>query len=170
MNSVNPANSWLISILVNNHFGVLTRVTALFSRRGYNIASLSVGETNQPALSRITIETRTDGAAVRQIIKQLQKLEDVKAVTLLPGAERVVRQLLILKLAVPLPRREALYQAIAGFNCQTPYQDERRLVLEFTGSPEDCDRLLEVLSAYTVVELCRTGITAVSTISELSAQ
>ncbi|MCL2342829.1 MAG: acetolactate synthase small subunit [Firmicutes bacterium] len=170
MNVINPANSWLISILVNNHFGVLTRVTALFSRRGYNIASLSVGETNQPEYSRITIETRTDGAAVRQIIKQLQKLEDVKAVSLLPGAERIVRDLLIIKLAVTLPRREALYQALSGFSYQIPYQDERRVVLEFTGSPEDCAQLLEVLSAYTVVELCRTGITAVSTLSELSAQ
>ena len=163
-------NSFLISLLVHNHFGVLTRVTALFSRRGYNIASLSVGETAVPEYSRITVETRTDGAAVRQIIKQLQKLEDVRAVTLLPGAESIVRELLIVKLVVTPSRRGPLREALGEFAYATPYDVENRLVLEYTGSPEQCERFLEILSDYTILELCRTGITALSTTEELSMQ
>jgi len=161
-------NTWLISLLVNNHFGVLTRVTGLFSRRGFNIVSLSVGETSQSEYSRITIQTMADGAGISQIMKQLQKLEDVKNVLLLPGAETIVRELLLVKLIVPFPRREPLREALAGFAYQTPYEDESRMVLSLTGTEEECVAFLEVLSAYTVVELCRTGITAISTTSQLA--
>lgn len=160
-------NTWLISLLVNNHFGVLTRVTGLFSRRGYNIVSLSVGETNRRELSRITIQTQADGAAIHQIIKQLEKLEDVKSVSLLPRAETVARELLIVKLVVTAARRQALQIAIETFNYQMPYEDERKLVLQFTGSTGECEAFLEILQDYTILELCRTGITALSTTDQL---
>jgi acetolactate synthase-1/3 small subunit len=140
-------------------------VTGLFSRRGYNIASLSVGETNDPELSRITIQTCTGGAAVNQIMKQLEKLEDVKSVALLPYAETIARELLIIKLVVPAPRRDALMKALSDFNCKTPYEDENRLILEFTGSPEECKTLIKLLETYTILELCRTGVTAMSTVN-----
>ena len=162
--------AWLISLLVNNHFGVLTRVTGLFSWRGYNIVSLSVGETSDPAYSRITIQTMADGAGVNQIMKQLRKLEDVRNVLLLPGAETVVRELLLVKLIVPFPRREPLREELAGFNYQMPYEDEGRMILSLTGTGEECTAFLEVLAAYTIVELCRTGITAMSTTSHLSVE
>ncbi len=160
-------DSFLIALLVNNHFGVLTRVTGLFSRRGYNIASLSVGETETPEYSRITIETRTDSMAVRQIVRQLEKLEDVKAVSLLPGAETVARELLIVKLVIPPVKHAALLEALKGFDCRIPYDVEGRLVLEFSGSPPQCEDFLKSLSEYTILELCRTGATAVSIIGEL---
>lgn len=160
-------NMWLISLLVNNHFGVLTRVTGLFSRRGYNIVSLSVGETNHSELSRITIQTRADGAVIHQILKQLEKLEDVKAVALLPGAETVARELLIVKLVVPAARRGALNDSLSGFSFRTPYEDEGKLILEFTGSTAECELFMDILSAYTILELCRTGITAMSTTGQL---
>lgn len=158
-------NTWLIAVLVNNHFGVLTRVTSLFSRRGYNIAGLSVGETHDSALSRITVQTQADGAVIHQIMKQLQKLEDVKSVLLLPGAETISRELLLVKLVAPLSRREALYEAIAPYSYGVAYEDEGKLVLEMTGAPEVCEGFLATLSGYTILELCRTGITAVSTVS-----
>ena len=163
-------NAWLISLLVNNHFGVLTRVTGLFSRRGYNIVSLSVGETNEPAWSRITIQTMADGAGVSQILQQLRKLEDVKTVLLLPGEETIVRELLLVKLTVPLPRRDPLRESLKPFACQTPYEDEDRMILSLAGTEEECAAFLEVLSAYTIVELCRTGITALSATSQLTAE
>ncbi|MCL2085132.1 MAG: acetolactate synthase small subunit [Oscillospiraceae bacterium] len=156
-------NAWLISLLVNNHFGVLTRVTGLFSRRGYNIASLSVGETHDPRLSRITIETNTNGAGINQVMKQLQKLEDVKKVRLLPRSETVEKELLLVKLVAPPARRERLFEDISSFSYQIPYADEGRVVLEFTGSPEQCGAFLDAIKPNTVLELCRTGITAIST-------
>jgi acetolactate synthase-1/3 small subunit len=158
-------SNWLLSLIVNNHFGVLTRVTGLFSRRGYNIASLSVGETNDPKLSRITIQTCTDSAAVSQIIKQLEKLEDVKSVALLPGAETIARELLIVKLVVSAPRRETLSETLSGFNFRIPHEDENRLVIEFTGSPAECEKLIKTIEPYTILELCRTGVTAMSIVS-----
>lgn len=160
-------NMWLISLLVNNHFGVLTRVTGLFSRRGYNIVSLSVGETNHKEFSRITIQTQADGAAIHQIIKQLEKLEDVKSVSLLPRAETISLELLIVKLVVTAARRTALQNALDAFNYQIPYEDERKLVLQFTGSEGECGAFLEILEEYTILELCRTGITAMSTTDQL---
>lgn len=160
-------NTFIIALLVNNHFGVLTRVTGLFSRRGYNIASLSVGETAEPDTSRITIETRADGPAVRQIVRQLEKLEDVKTVSLLPGAETISRELLLVKLLVPPARHRTLIEALRRFDCRVPYDVEGRLVLEFSGSPVKCAEFLGLLSDHTILELCRTGITAVSTVGEL---
>lgn len=161
-------NLWLISLLVNNHFGVLTRVTGLFSRRGYNIISLSVGETHQDGFSRITIQTYTDGAGIRQVMKQLEKLEDVKKVKLLPGAETVARELLMVKLVAPLSRREKLAEELSDFSYQTSYSDECKLILEFVGSAGQCAEFLEILSEHTIVELCRTGITALSTTGEMN--
>ncbi len=160
-------NTWLISLLVNNHFGVLMRVTGLFSRRGYNIASLSVGETNDVGLSRITIQTVADGAGISQIMKQLQKLEDVKTVMLLPGAESIVRELLLVKIIVPFGRRETFRNALQQYDYRIPYQDESKLLLEYTSTPDDVTAFLAVLADYTIVELCRTGITAMATTSDI---
>jgi acetolactate synthase-1/3 small subunit len=161
-------NAWLIALLVNNHFGVLTRVTALFGRRGYNIASLSVGETHDPKISRITIETCTDGAGVRQVMKQLAKLEDVKSVAILPRAETVELELLLVKLIASPSRREAIMNAIEGFSSAgTPYVDEGKLILQLTDTPGRCRQFLEALRPFTISELSRTGITALSAASEV---
>ena len=156
-------NAWLISLLVNNHSGVLTRVTALFSRRGYNIASLSVGETHDPAVSRMTVETLTDGAGVKQMIKQLAKLEDVKAVALLPRAEAVGRELMLVKLVASSARRDAILAAVVNYAAEIPYLDEGTLILQLTDTPERCSAFLEALRPFTISELCRTGVTALST-------
>jgi acetolactate synthase-1/3 small subunit len=156
-------NPWLISILVNNHFGVLTRVTSLFGRRGYNITSLSVGETHDPALSRITVETFTDGAGVKQMIKQLAKLEDVKTVALLPRAEAVGRELMLVKMVASSARREAILSAVVNYAVEIPYMDEGTVILQLTDTPERCAAFLEALRPFTISELCRTGVTAMST-------
>ncbi|MCL1819630.1 MAG: acetolactate synthase small subunit [Oscillospiraceae bacterium] len=157
--------NWLMSLIVNNHFGVLTRVTGLFSRRGYNIASLSVGETNLSGMSRVTIETQAGGAEIHQIIKQLEKLEDVKSVALLPRTETIARELLIIKLIVTAARRDALTDALSVYDVKIPYEEEGRLILEFTGNPAECEALLKLMDGYTVLELCRTGITAMSAVN-----
>jgi len=153
---------WILSLLVNNHFGVLTRVTGLFSRRGYNIVSLSVGETHRPGISRITIQTRAGGEGVRQIARQLEKLEDVYAVEILPGAETVVRELVLAKLVVPPSRQMELDDALRGLPCRSPYRDEGHVILELTGDPGQVSQFLDILSGYTLLELCRTGVTAMA--------
>jgi len=151
-----------LAVLVNNHFGVLTRVTGLFSRRGYNIVSLSVGETHQPEISRITIQTRADGAGVHQIARQLEKLEDIHAVEILPGAEIIARELILAKLEAPPAQHGALLEALSGLPCRRPYHDETVIVLELTGCPEECRLFLEIVARYTIRELCRTGVTAMA--------
>jgi len=100
-------------------------------------------------------------------MKQLEKLEDVKSVALLPGAETVARELLIIKLVVPAPRREMLADALSDFDYKMPYEDENRFILEFTGSPAECEEFIKILEPYTILELCRTGVTAMSTVSPI---
>ncbi len=159
-------NTCLLSLLVSNHFGVLTRVTGLFSRRGYNIASLSVGETSDPEFSRITIETRADGTDVEQIIKQLQKLEDVKEVMRLPGAETIAREMLLIKLKRTKQEHAEILQRLTPFEVRSRYETDDRWILEFTGPTADCDSLIETLGS-AIWELCRTGVTAMSASQEL---
>ncbi len=91
----------LLSLLVTNHFGVLMRVTNLFSRRGYNIKALTVGETENPEMSRITILTEGDDNRIAQITKQLEKLEDVHRVAQLEDGRHIARELLLLKVSAP---------------------------------------------------------------------
>ena len=99
-----------LSILVANESGVLTRVSGLFGRRGYNIDSLSVGETEDPALSRITVVSRGDKPTQDQIIKQLQKLVDVKSVTLLDWNNTVFRELMLVKVNAEMATRAQIHQ------------------------------------------------------------
>ena len=153
----------LLSLLVDNHFGVLTKVTGLFSRRGFNIAGLSVGETENPALSRITIQTETDDT--RQMCLQLQKLEDVRRAFPLPEDGTVARELLLVK--VPLGTNPSQYDerfqtSLQGFEVQTLYQNEEIRILSFAGGPAQTAAFLAVLEGFPVIELCRTGITAMS--------
>ena len=151
----------LLSLLVNNHFGVLTRVTGLFSRRGYNITGLSVGETENPALSRITIQTETDDA--RQMCLQLQKLEDVHDVFPLPEGGTAAQELLLVKLRGRGGGWEWLDGVLEKFRCNALHKCEDVCILSFTGDPEEVLAFLSVLDKRDIAELCRTGIAAIST-------
>lgn len=145
-------NTGLMSLLVENHFGVLTRITGLFGRRGYNIKALSVGETENPAFSRITIITEGNGDRLEQIFHQVSKLEEVVAVELLPQDQAVLNELAFIKLKrkPAQPIGDMLELADGG------------VVIRVQGAPEKIDQAVEALRAEGIVEMSRTGPTALS--------
>ncbi len=150
-----------LSILVNNEAGVLTRVSGLFGRRGYNIDSLSVGETEDPALARMTILSRGDVATRDQIIKQLQKLIDVKAVQLMEPDNMVARELMLIKVNAELATRAQIHQVVDVFRAKVVDLSTSSMTIEITGEKTKLDAFISNLVPYGILELCRTGITAI---------
>ncbi len=150
-----------LSILVNNEAGVLTRVSGLFGRRGYNIDSLSVGETEDPSLARMTILSRGDVATRDQIIKQLQKLIDVKAVQLMEPDSMVARELMLIKVNAELATRAQIHQVVDVFRAKVVDLSTTSMTIEITGEKSKLDAFISNLVPYGILELCRTGVTAI---------
>ncbi|NLZ70475.1 MAG: acetolactate synthase small subunit [Clostridiaceae bacterium] len=150
-----------LSILVSNEAGVLTRVSSLFGRRGYNIDSLSVGETENPTYSRMTILSRGDVATRDQIIKQLQKLVDVKSVALMPPDNTVLRELMLVKVNAELPTRAQIQQIVDVFRAKIVDLSPSSLTIEITGEKSKLDAFIANIVPYGILELCRTGVTAI---------
>lgn len=150
----------VISLLVDNHAGVLARISSLFGRRGFNIDSLSVSATDNPALSRITIVVTGDDAELEQIIKQSEKLLETRAVFLVEPATGVLRELLLVKLAADETTRPPLREIAAVYKAKIIDLSPGSMIFELTGEPEKIDAYLDMLQDYTILEMCRTGITA----------
>ena len=152
--------STIMSVMVENHSGVLSRIAGLFARRGFNIASLSVGETEDPQVSRMTIVVEGDERQVEQVGKQLNKQIDVIGVRALSPDAATRRELLLVKVgAAPQTRRELI--DIAGImNCKTVDLSPAALTLELCDSPEKVQELLGLLEPYGILETARTGTVA----------
>jgi acetolactate synthase-1/3 small subunit len=147
-----------LSILVENRAGVLSRVTGLFSRRGFNIESLAVGTCEEPGMSRITIVCIGDDAQIEQVMKQLNKLIDVIKVSDLTDNERVERELAMIKVnADSGTNRSEIMQIAEIFRAQIIDLGTKTLVLQITGNTEKIDALETLLRQYGVKELVRTG-------------
>ncbi|MBP7402721.1 MAG: acetolactate synthase small subunit [Clostridia bacterium] len=153
----------LLSVLVTNHFGVLMRVTNLFSRRGYNIKALTVGETENPEFSRITILTEGDENRIGQIMKQLEKLEDVHRVLRLEDGCHVARELLLLKVTGETGMLDAFAALAVAAGAKPASREGDSLILEFTGTSAQVDGLIEAARASGLAEICRTGATGMQT-------
>ena len=152
----------VFSILVDNTAGVLSRVSGLFSRRGYNIDSLTVGETENPAISRMTVLAHGDDQILDQIRKQLIKLEDViEIIELVPG-ESVTRELILVKVSAPEKDRQAIISIADIFRAKIVDVAPESLIIELTGSQEKLDAFIKLLEPYTIRELVRTGITGLT--------
>ena len=151
---------YILSALVQNHAGVLSRVSGLFSRRGYNIDSLTVGETQEPGVSRMTIVVRGDESTIEQIQKQLEKLVEVGAVRRLDPARSVRRELALVKVAATHEKRSDVMQIANVFRARVVDVSHETITLEVTGDESKVDGLLELLGPYGVRELARTGIAA----------
>jgi len=151
---------YVLSVLVQNHAGVLSRVSGLFSRRGYNIDSLTVGETQEPGISRMTIVVRGDEATIEQIQKQLEKLVEVGAVRLLDAGKAVYRELALVKISADHQHRSDIMQIANVFRGRIVDVSHDSLTIEVTGSQEKVDGLIELLAPYGIRELARTGIAA----------
>lgn len=152
----------VLSILVDNTAGVLSRVAGLFSRRGYNIDSLTVGETQDPAISRMTVLAQGDDQILEQIRKQLLKLEDVIEIKELASGESVTRELVLVKVSAAEKDRQAIITIADIFRAKIVDVALESLMIELTGSQEKIDAFVKLLSQYTIKELVRTGITGLA--------
>ena len=146
-----------ISVLVENKFGVLTRVTGLFSGRGYNIDTLNVGPTENPNVSRMTIVTRGDDATVDQIVKQLNKLINVLEVRDFREGEYVDRELVLLKVGVDAKSRAEVMQITDIFRAKIVDVQPKSLTVEITGDESKVEKFIELMKNFGVMDLTRTG-------------
>ncbi len=160
----------IVSALVENHFGVLARVSGLFSARGFNIDSLAVGETEDPTVSRMTIVVHGDQRVLDQIMKQLNKLIDVVKVADLSNDEKIERELLLIKVAASIQNRADVMQIVNTFRGKIVDVSPKSIVVEVTGSKSKVDAMLELLRPFGVKEVVRTGTVALSRQSELKAE
>ena len=150
----------VLSVLVDNRAGVLARITSLFGRRGFNIDSLSVAATDNPALSRITIVTEGDEAELDQIMRQTEKLLETRAAFLVEPAAGVLRELLLVKVGADELTRAHLREIALIYKAKIIDLSPGSMIFELTGEPEKIDAYLEMLRDYPILEMCRTGVTA----------
>lgn len=146
-----------ISVLVENKFGVLTRVAGLFSGRGYNIDTLNVGPTNDPKTSRMTIVTRGDDATVEQIVKQLKKLVDTIEVTDFRDGEYVDRELVLVKVKTGSKNRAEVAQMAELFRAKVVDVQSASLTIELTGNETKINKFIELMNDFGVLDITRTG-------------
>jgi len=152
-----------ISVLVENHPGVLSRISGLFSRRGFNIDSLAVGVTDDPAISRITIIAEGNEYTVEQIEKQLNKLIDVIKVRTLDPDELISRELLLIKVSVSAEKRSEIMTIAEIMGGKIIDLTLSTITLEFSNTTHHLQRVEEILKPYGILEIVRTGSIAIQT-------
>ncbi len=152
----------VLSILVDNTAGVLSRVSGLFSRRGYSIDSLTVGETETPGISRMTVVATGDEQILDQIKKQVAKLEDVKSIIELADGESVCRELILVKVAVTQKDRQAIIAVADIFRAKIVDVSMESMMVELTGNQAKLDAFIKLLEGFEIIELVRTGITGLT--------
>lgn len=150
----------VIAVYVENKYGVLTRVSGLFMRKGFNINSLTVGETDDPAYSRITITLNGDDYAREQLINQLKKLYNVKAVKLLEKESSVERELMLIKVKNDPETRGEILAAADIYRANIIDYTTEAMCIEVTGETSKIQAFIDVLKPLGIIEMCRTGIVA----------
>ena len=148
----------VFSILVDNNPGLLSRVAGLFSRRGYNVDSITAGVTEDPNITRITIVASGDELILSQIEKQVSKLEDVREIKVLKSGESVIRELIMVKVRVDAAHRGEIISIADVFRAKIVDVEKESLVVELTGSQSKLEAFLNLLDGYEILELARTGI------------
>ncbi|MBR5405176.1 MAG: acetolactate synthase small subunit [Oscillospiraceae bacterium] len=151
---------YVISILVANQFGVLTRVAALFARRGFNIDSLTVGETETPSLSRITVVAHGSAHDKEQMMLQLGKLEDVTEIREMAAHDSMSRELLLIKVGTDSGTRHEILDIVNVFRAKIIDYARDSICIETTGETSKIDAFIDLMRPYGIVKLCRTGIVA----------
>lgn len=148
----------VFQILVDNTSGVLSRISGLFSRRGYNIESITAGVTADPRITRITIVTSGDEEILQQIEKQVRKLVDVRDIHELKPSESVYRELALVKVRTDANQRQAVIAIADIFRSKIVDVSPESLMIEITGDQSKIDAFLGLLGDYEIMELARTGI------------
>jgi acetolactate synthase-1/3 small subunit len=150
-----------LSVLVENKPGVLTRVAALFSRRGFNIDSLAVGPTEIPEISRMTVVVEVEGSALEQVTKQLNKLIEVLKVVELDPTGSVQREIILVKVRADATTRSQIIDTINLFKAKVVDVTTDAVVIEATGNSDKLRALLDVLEPFGIKELVQSGMVAV---------
>ena len=154
-------DQYVIGVIVANVSGVLSRVSGMFTRRGFNIDSLTVGETESSGFSRITIAFHGDEDIKERILQQLQKLHDVREVEVLDSKDTVIRELLLIKVRNKTEIRQDIMTAVEIFRSKIVDYSPTALVCELTGETSKIDAFIQLLKPYGIMEMCRTGIVAI---------
>ena len=152
----------ILSILVDNTSGVLSRVAGLFSRRGYNIDSITAGVTADQRYSRMTVVCEGADQMLQQITKQLAKQADVRDVKVLEQDDSVARELMLVKVAVKPEQRQGALSVADIFRAKVVDVSKDSLIMEMTGSQNKLQAFVELMADYEILELARTGITGLS--------
>ena len=152
----------VLSILVDNSSGVLSRVAGLFSRRGYNIDSLTVGITQDPKYSRMTVAVSGDDDVLDQIQKQLLKLIDIREVFELPNDASVCRELILVKVLASDKDRQAIIAIADIFRAKIVDVSKDSLIMELTGNQNKLNAFTELLNGFKITEIARTGLTGLA--------
>ena len=153
----------IISVLVENKPGVLFKITNLFRSRNYNIDSISVGITENPEVSRMTITTEADEKQLNQILKQLDKLIDTLEVKLLDEKKSIYRELVMMKLKVSKPTDiKEITDLANAFKCDVHDVRKSSIIIEITATPDRVSALVDLVKGYGILEMARTGICALA--------
>jgi len=152
------SEKFMVGIIVSNHFGVLNRVAGLYAKRGYNIDSLAVGETENPAFSRMTIVSTGDEYMKTQVLKQLEKLHDVKMVVLLENDSSVSVEHMLIKLAIGNEGKAAISDLINDYGGNVMDFGEDFITAEISGSSEKIERFIDAAREIGILEVCRSGL------------
>ena len=152
----------VLSLLVDNTAGVLSRISGLFSRRAYNIDSLTVGVTADDRFSRVTVVCSGDELILEQITKQLRKLVDVRDIKVLKQDESVLRELMLVKVAARPDQRQGIISIADIFRAKIVDVSKDSLILEMTGSKSKLEAFIDLMDSYEILELARTGVTGLS--------
>ena len=152
----------VFSLLVDNNPGVLSRISGLFSRRGYSIDSITAGVTADPRFTRITIVSSGDELILSQIEKQVRKLEDVIEIKVLHPEDSVYRELIMVKVKANKSERSEIISVADIFRAKIVDVEKDSLMVELTGTQSKLDAFLNLLGGYDILELARTGITGLN--------
>jgi acetolactate synthase-1/3 small subunit len=153
---------YTLAVIVENKSGVLAHIAGLFSGRGFNISELSVGETENPEYSRITIVVKGDDKILDQVKKQLNKFIDVVKVTDLSSVPSVHREIILIKVKAPPGKRQEVFQIAEVFKGKIVDLSHDTLTLEVTGIAEKIEALISILTPYGILEMARTGRVSIS--------
>ena len=150
---------FVLAVYVDNKAGVLTRVSSMFTRRGFNIDAITSGDTDHPEYSRITIVMSGDEYVQEQIINQLKKLHVVKKVLVLDD-EPIKRELMLIKISNKVKNRSEIMTAVDVFRASVIDYSPEAMCIEVTGQPTKIDAFVKLMQPFGILEMCRTGIVA----------
>ena len=153
-------NSFVIAVYVENKYGVLTRVTSMFTRRGFNIDTLTVGETEDPNYSRITISLSNEKTDREQLINQLKKLYNVRKVEVISSDVAIKRERMLIKVKNTPDTRAEIRDTASVFRAKIIDYSAEAMCLEITGDTNKIDAFIDNMKPFGIIEMCRTGIVA----------